>query len=801
MAQPSGPIIRESLALVQTAPPSGFENLLEPQRSVIDIYVDDALVGTAGATFAPGWIAFDDPQALAAMLPRLTEPGAVAAALTGRLDPHVGLICPANGGACPVLAPQIAGVVFDRSNFRAQIIIAPAFRMSRDPAASAYLPAPQTGLSLISTIAGSVSGDTRTRAAYNVQNRTIIGYDDMRAVGEFLYSDYRGFEVQTLSGARDQGGLRYQAGLFWSPPSIFVGQTRLYGASVGTQYDTRSSATDAYSDPIMLSLARRAQVEIYRDGRLIGTGLYDPGIQMIDTSNLPSGAYNVTLRIRENGSGPREEVRFFTKDRTMPPAEGTAFTLTGGTLAQERRRALPDMDDDLFLQATAGRRLSSRFAAEASAMLIDNAPLAEAGLLFLGRGYRLRAAALVAGRGNYGAIGEANWQATRSLSANAYVRKTWGLGLGAVRDAETLPTISPVDQVNLLVGNSIQAGGNVSWRLGAASLRFSGFYYDSEKARGFYSIGPSMDWQVARRGRAYLSFFGDARAFTGGGQAILGLRLRVNGPNHAISIDAGAAYDDQDGRSRVVKPVGGVLASYSIRDFRPGEVTASAGYRKDIDRETVRGETTLSTQYGRLIAQAEHQMLDGADATRYSVNFASSLVVNAGGIAVGGQQVSTSGVLVSLQGTATDAAADILVDNTLRGRITPGQSLPIFLRPYRTYSVRLVPHGGAALRFDTAARNVTLYSGNMADLAWRADALVAIFGRLVDEQGRPMANMILTGGGDLVQTDGAGYFQAELTAAEKLTIAGTAGCAVQLPPLRPGSQGFQRMGDVRCVTR
>src|SRR5580698_2993768 len=306
-----------TLALT-TEPPAEFSDLLRPQQTVVDVYFGGVRVGVAKATYQPGRLRFDDPAAVAALLPHLLRPAELIAALTGDLPTHADLVChDGQPMGCGELAPDVAGVIFDESRFRVEVFVNPkqlAVSAARGPR---YLPEPTAGLSLVDSLGGAASGSSDGDSSFSLQNRAIVAYHDARLTSEISASTDVGFQAETLAASVDRPGVRYQAGLFWSPAFDFTGQSRMYGFGVGSQFDTRADADQIAGAPLVVFLAHRSQVDILRNGQLLASRLYDAGNQTLDTAYLPDGAYNVTLRIRDVDGTTSETQRFFVKSQAM----------------------------------------------------------------------------------------------------------------------------------------------------------------------------------------------------------------------------------------------------------------------------------------------------------------------------------------------------------------------------------------------------------------------------------------------------------------------------------------------------
>lgn len=792
----AGPMLPTSI--MATSAPAGFEDLLEPMSVVVDVYYGGMMIATTSGVQEPGRFTFDDPASVLELIPSIMDRALVVEALSGRLNAHAELVCgSAPRPGCGELMPPVAGVIHDGMRFRVDIFISSELLEVRQVVDDPWLSLPDADFSLISNFAGSVRGVEGRDTNYAIQNRSILAWRNARLAAEVAQSSYYGFETQLLAAELDAGGLRYTGGLFWSSPLSFTGQTRVYGASISSQFDTMAGGEAAYTQPLVVFLMRRAQVNAYRDGRLVGSGLYDPGNQTLDTSQFPAGAYNVTLEIIEDNGARREEVHFFTKDRSLPPPGRTGFSLTAGVLARDVRSALPEMSDMAFIQGTVSHRLTPNIAVDGGALLLGSDFVGEAGTTYLGDGHRARIAGLIGTDGNYGLIAEFSWFDLKTFSANAYVRRTWGPGLGGYGVQDRFG-ITPVNSVNFLVGDSRQVGGNIGLRLGDVNLRLNGFYNQLARQQSYYAYGPSLDYSWREGRSTQLTLFADGRKSSEGWDTRIGIRVNFNQPDFAVFGELGGAYR-KIGNVEQSDVVGSVLATYSNAGIMESDLSVAAGYSHDLDRERVRGEVTLDGQYGRIAGQVQHGFGARDGGTRYSANFATSLALGGGAVTLGGREIGESGIMVSLEGGNPDLQVDVVVDDAPRARIRPGQSVPIFLPSYRTYAVRLAPVSGASGRFDTSVREVTLYAGNMAALEWQADFVQAVFGRLVDASGTPIANALLSGGRDFMQSDAHGYFQGEIALGDEFVVraAGQEICRVEFPASTDGS-ALHRLGDVQC---
>ena len=538
-AEATGPA---ALALA-SQPPSDFSDLLRPQQTLVDVYFGGTRVGVARATYQPGRLRFDDPAAVAALLPHLLRPAELIAALTGELPTHADLVCHDGAPAgCGELKPDIAGVIFDESRFRVDVFVNPKELAVNRAQGPRYLPEPTAGLSLVDSVGGAASGSSSGGSSFSVQNRAILAYRDARLTSEIAASTDVGFQAETLAASVDRPGVRYQAGLFWSPAFDFTGQSRMYGVGFGSQLDSRADADQIAGAPLVLFLPRRSQVDILRDGRLLSSRFYDAGNQTLDTAYLPQGAYNVTLRIRDIDGTTQETQRFFVKSQAMPPADAPGFFFDIGALAGDTDAGLPSSGKQLLVEAGYARRLDPQSAFAVNTLLLGRTVLGEVGVTHFDKLASMHAAVLGSSDGNYGVLLDGAITGLRNFVISADLRQTWGPGLAAL-GGPGADVFSQVTQTNLLDGQSLQATGNITYVYRGAQLNFTASYFKSRDSRS-YAYGPSLTVPLWQGAGAVATFGVSLSKSNDGFQALAAVRLQLYRGGRAVVADAGLAAEN-----------------------------------------------------------------------------------------------------------------------------------------------------------------------------------------------------------------------------------------------------------------
>jgi hypothetical protein len=141
----------------------------------------------------------------------------------------------------------------------------------------------------------------------------------------------------------------------------------------------------------------------------------------------------------------------------------------------------------------------------------------------------------------------------------------------------------------------------------------------------------------------------------------------------------------------------------------------------------------------------------------------------------------------------------VLVDDAPRGEIRTGEHLNLAVTPYRRYKVRIRPVGNELVSFDAQTRSVDVYPGTVAALDWKANLVLAMFGRLTWPDGSPVANADIVADGAIAATDMRGYFQLQAPGDAQIMVHATDGrtCRVKLDA-KPSQNDYSAIGDVQC---
>lgn len=784
--------------------PAGFEDLDRAQSALVEVIFGGRVVGTTRVTFQGSTFAFEAPAQVLPLLPALTDPAAIQTELSRPALPiNAHLLCRTGSDqtTCERLTPPGAGFILDRDRFRVLVFINPAQLALQSNVVSAYLPSPDRSTGLISAVSAVVSGSAGQEPQINLENQLVLAAGTHRLRADLGYATGLGLRIDTLRAELDRPGWRYSAGALWSRPSSFIARRRLLGLEAATQTDTRLDKDNLKGSPLTIFLEQRSRVDIMRDGRVLAARIYDAGNQLLDTSTLPEGVYEVTLRVLGVNGAVREERKFFSKNAFMPAPGQTLFQAAAGVLVDERRHALPKPTGTPFAQASFARRIADNLAIDASAMATNRSGVIELGGTFQTAAVQLRAAALLSSHGERAMLVQLSSHGTSALNFSFDLRRVandiGGLGTAGAGLAE--PSLArPSSELRSAPRSFTQLTGSLSYNLARAQLQANGYYRRERGQAADYSIGPSLHMTMLERSAWRLTFHADAAFSSRGRSGYLGLNLQLLRPRSSVTMRAGSRLTAADATASRAAAVGAVSGSFS-RTTQAGELELSAGYERDIDRDLVNLAGQLRSERGTIGAQFSKGVGGQPTPLQYSLGIQTTLAARSGALALTGTRRGEGAVVLQVDSDQPGARFEVLVNEAVSGELAAGEKLALTLPSYRTYSVRVRPTGAQLMQVDTAARTVSLYPGSVVRFGWQARRQMPVFGRLILANGEPARFAAIRAGSAAAMTDGVGFFLLETSANAVLEadLPGARRCTATIPAL-PATARYAKLGSIEC---
>ncbi len=800
LCQP-GQAAAAELALTASTPP-GFADLEGPREVVVDVFYRGQRLGVARATTTPGSLRFKDPAAVVELLAPHADAPEIREALTSAFPSNAGQACSRMlSTGCGTLDPKAIGLIFDESRFRVDLFLSNEL-LGRPLSTEIFLSPSSEQFAAVGTLGAAISGTTSDDPNFNMQGRAIVSLGSSRLKSNISYSSELGVVADDLLVEVDRPNRRYMAGLFWTPGTSLVGRRRIMGVGTATQYDTRADRQRLEGTPLPLFVQQRSIVEILVDGRLVSSQVVEAGNQLLDSSGLPEGSYPLVLRVREQSGETREERRFFVKDESLAPAGQTRFQAFAGLIAPTRRGRPVSLSDSFFYQLGASRRIAENIGVQQVLLGTQKKLVSETSIALLAGKAQVRLTALASSAGEYGGVLQLSSAGSGRLHYSFDLRKVWdrkGGGLipgsfgGTGFDSETSALVPD------LGGDYTQFNATLGYGIGNLSFRLFASYSDADGSGRDFSIGPNVDWLVARGSNFQLRAEADALKSRHATAGYVGLRFLFTGRGFSSSGSAGYRAQDHEGAGTSGRYVSNMNTEWSGVSEDWGRYSIGAGLERATDGTQARARGSLDSSHGNLRADLLHNF---SGRTQYSLGVQTGAALGPA-LAVGGYQIRESALIVEVEGEGRgDAKAgefEVLVDETPYARVTAGGRTTIFLQPYRDYSVRLRPIAAASVHFDGSARKVTLFPGNVDRLSWKATTVFTLFGRVVDNDGNPIANAVLEGDHGTGSSDGEGYFQIDVAANDAVTLRSVAGetCQLAVGRTKP-SRGFSSVGKVVC---
>ena len=787
--------------LAQKGVPAGFEDLLAPQQSVVDIYYGGRFITTMPVVYTLDTIEFSNPDLLIRQLPTVLDSAAVSKALSGELDTHSEAICLNTADiGCGVIRPKVAGVIFDDSRFRADLFIHPDYLAVRPVDISRYLPDSTAGPAIMQNLTGNISGSIKGgdgKENYTVFGGTFVSFEENNLQANWDFSRDQDLSANQLLLERNYQGHEYQAGLIFSSGFglNFSSSRRLWGLRVASSFDTRTDRAFTQGTPLDIFMPTQGRYEIIYEDRLISSGFIEAGNQSLDTSRFPGGAYDLTIRLLdEAGNLLSEEPRFFAKQSRLAPVGEPEYFVEAGKIAEPNaEKVLPELINEPVLRTGVNIRLDDTWSGTFAAAGTPGQTLGEASFFNIGRGYELSAGTMVASDKDYGLRGNATYR-LQALSLNADYLQLW-------RD-----NYNPDDEEFDLLGNAFRQarfsanypvyGGNASYtysdsqnvdssnnkthqirqslaysrplyrdNLYSASMRFDTSWTDDDAVTGLFTI-------ELRRSQDYWTFRGSP---------LFRYNKDTNGNSDTDhSVQVGATYED--------------------RDTFAGRLRSSLQAEKYSDRTTASLSTRYASTWGDGNLDLNYSDSDNSSSTStYSASLSTSLIANQDVIAFGGETQTSTAVVVNVEGADMDERFDVYVDNQRRGYALGGKPSVIHLSAFDTYKVTIRPEGSGLYSFDEKSYEVTLYPGNVAALDFSVQSVQIVYGRVRLPNGDWLSNASVRGGEGLAVSDGYGLFQAEVSSDTEQLVFNRRGkqCVVDLSPGENNSD-VVNLGVVEC---
>lgn len=796
--------------------PPGFESLLEPQTTLVDIHYGGRFLISSIATFSIGEIQFSAPEVIVDAIPDLLDKQRILNALKEPLSPNADLICFSEyQNDCGVLKPEIAGVIFNESNYRATLFIAETELAVSELAIDKYLPESSAGYSLIngaSLLYSGQSSDNESTEAYSLSNLTLVGLGENRLR---IFSNYSSSRNETdkawvfdrFSLERDFKGQSSRAGVLQTNNQLgtFLPSSELLGFGISSDINTRSDLDYSEGIPIEVFLTAQSRVEIYKDGRLVSTGFYGAGNQTLDTRQLPDGAYNVDIRIVDDFGRINTETRFYAKSNRLPPIDQPSYFLNFGQVRSRdnQQSSTPQFENVWLLSSGYSKRLTNQIGGNIGFSHMGNQTMLEVGSFILGKFYDFNFDIAFGDEKEVGisAFANFNWRAS-ALTLNYQEMNT--------RDRDESESAANIPSINsglprFFENTFKQYSANLSLPLFARTrLSLSGRVNERDEGTTRENYVASLDFPTLRMGPSDLRFQLDASKSNADRQYLFSVTLSGRSKHTSSSISQTQVTDQQESitgeRQKTTRNRQNANINWNDRDYFNSDINAFANFSKEQQTSRQGIGMNIDSRYGGLDLSLNQVDTASTQNLSKTLSARTTLLIDQDKYAIGGSEISQSALLINLTGEPNGAEFQVLINNIPRGLAKIGRPTVVNLRPFETYKVSVLSKDNAIINYDNTVKTVTLYPGNVVTLGWEAHTIDVIFGNIIDEDGIPIKNALIEGAAELAITDDTGFFQAEIkTGTQRLKVkTREMYCEVKIPRYMKSESQIYAIGTLVC---
>ncbi len=752
----------------------------------VDFYVDGTRRGDILVSISEHKLTFDDPTRVADLIDGLRNRDKFVQRLNRSLTLNGKSAClVTEDTSCtpPVLGRF--GILVDTENQRLDLYRSAEFRIPPPPLAPTH--PKQFGLitSLNARLAGTASdGGSQTNGSLSFESIAGRGPDSLFVTG---FANQDGDVSFFRAGAQTfRGRYRAAGGFFLSESSEFFSQLDLIGGEIHTTDLTQDLQATTVDSPVVLFLSRPSYVDVFRGGQLLYSDFLEAGPARIPTSRFPSGSYEVQINIRDESGEERQEQRFFSRTSAV---RQWSFSVQGGVTRERNTNRFGDGDEGVIYGAVrAGRPIGLRELISARVGVLDRVGFLESSVNGFQGPLFWEVTGLATSKGGYGGVANVSGS-YRNINLNARGRHSF-------LDEQRHPFRQ------FILGRNTDATVNVSAPVPLVGGWLSGFgrYAKRDNLRSGTSYGITWNrsvplWDRATRGQLTLGYQGTGR------EKRIELRFRISLTRGRSTLSGTVGARRQlSGNRRGTEAVqqGRWILRSKPRARHPWSVGARINNSTGTDPIIgVDGNVAAA----RVIADARIDHTFSPDRrTNYFGSAATTLAVTPKKLDMAGVRIAEGGVMIDLDGNDSDRQVQLTIDGRSRDLDRKVTFVP--LPQFRRHALRFRPESGGALGYDAGTLQVITFPGNIVGLNPRFLRLVSLFGRVVDENGSPVANMRLNVAGDRHQTDEAGYFILDAPAGVS-AFEGTAGgstiCTINLPDLEPKrDEQFVDLGDLSC---
>lgn len=773
-----GPIkVFESLDLEQ-------KDLLSEKRAsaLVNVYFLGRWVATTRVNLDTDNLQFEVPTQLLDSLVGVHRLEKVAELLKKALPLNTDLVCTPwrNKHECGWLEPESLGVIYDSKRLRVDLFITEDFLSYRSRYSDLYLPkARSRKTSIISARAVATRLDQETSGVYSTANGFFSYGEGNLALNADYNSESDLYRIRTFSLTHYFPDHELQAGTFSYSPSGYLANLDVMGLRWNSSTKSRRNVANLLSSDVEVFLPRRSIVQLAIGDRVYTAASYEAGSHKLDTSMLPEGTYELDIIINDPDAGTRVETRLHTRSALLPPAgQGKYGFMLGAPVDSAVTEKYPQREKDVVFAADYGQRLDGRTAWRLGFMQLRQDSLLQGELIQFNRSTLWKARLLAGESHTYGlgfSVAYKNGWFSSKLDADHY---NSDINFEA-SETKALRT--------LLASGFTQVIASVSRQMGKTTLGLKSTYREQDS----FSKQDKRNQLVLSMKRPVLQSLGvkgefEARYQRDSVEEQVLLQLRVAFDRKRWKTKANVDYGlDKDGNSRRSK---GASATYTSADSSAQSYWKNTVFASGNDSsDTVGAKLGFENRHFNTAATTELSSKASGNTLHRSVGEVGvQFALDGNGTAAGGMAFTGSGVIIDVSGEPEGSGFDIFANGSRvrSGRI--GSTHFVSLKPFKDYTLKLVPRAMDGNGIDRREHSFTLYPGNVERVRTHTVPQYQLITTLVDQTGGPMDGAVVEREGATFPIEADGMIKMMVAPGEILTVKTTSeeDCLVVTPVVK-----------------
>ena len=757
----------QSAFRLKQGPPPGFEDLTSSQTTQADLYFAGEFLTSVFVEFDPYTVAVQGLEEALTLIPNLRDPAYIAQVLSGPQPTGSEYLCTsARRVECGIRHPAVAEILFDESRYRIDLFVHPDQLLVHAIQTEKYLPQSTATLANLHNIRMTASG-VGSQRYFNVTSESYLSHQQQRVRVRYGLSD-EGPTLHEFAWQRDRPNMEYEIGSIRtiSGNLAFGGDVDLLGFRVASSTKTRVDLDQALASPIFLFLSTRSRVDVFRNTELLDSRFYAAGNQQLDTSNLPDGAYTVTIRIEDLDGSRRTEEHFFVRSAHMPPKGEPQYYVEAGRILETHSGNLPQLAEGAWLRAGASIRARDHLTWDSELHYANGQTVLASGVMLLRPTWHLYGGGLLGSQGELGLALRGGWFRD-DLRVNFDLRHVHEGGAEVVTNAYSLTR-----------GGYTQGSATVAFPLGSGQLYLRGRVNHRASSRE-HGFGFSYLGSMYRKNGVTADLVLDGGAGTDANWIRAGVNVRWYNGLGSSTVSPGLRYTSTDG----VQPE--MYGLWQAPNELPGlgRVDQSILVEHGAQRSAI-GARLIPLDMQQSEFEFGYQRQRGSrrgNGAYYALNNQFSVVNTAQGTTIGDGGNNAGAVIVNVHGNVEGRFA-VMIGNRVVGQVRSGRPNIISLRPYETYQVRIKPLGDAIVGYDEAPVPVTLYPGNVQTITFSARTITVLIAQALRPDGSPLGAARITNVEGYGATDPSGWFQVEVAHNEPLLVQKPSGNMCLLDP-------------------